>query len=294
MPLYKKFYNKNIVLKYYPEENTLSIQPKKGASKHDLRSFKEELQIFLDVKSSNFTSENGRPVFTIKLGNTANPVGVEEFLKQKLHGGDEVEDPATMAAPEEEQQPPPAPQQQPPAPEMPPEDQSMVPQEEEGLPMESISFSSLYQILGESTYRTAKYWEVLARAAGKGKQALDEKNVLSLRREYSRKPKSKNRNEVLRSLDDAMQYFFKKLKKYQGPAAAEDYKKKYRAIGDLVPSDYKDGEQGKEIEKAESSPFDMPEVEKVLDFQEFFRKEDEEENDEEEAFEKYDKFETES
>lgn len=300
MALYKKYYNKKIELKFYPDDMVIYLEPKRDGSKGDLRFFKEKLQVFLNVKSSNFTRSQGKPVFTLQLDKNTPSDSVDEYLKQKFHGGDEVEDPATMGQEEEtepvQQQPEPEPGQQPN-----PQPQStgpeMQPQEEEPQ-MESL-FLKAFELFTESTYRTAKYWDTLARASGKGKQSIDEKVVLSLRRQFTKKPKSKNRNETLRALDKAMSYFYRKLKNSQGENFASDFKKKYREIGDLVPSDYSDETKHEKPSPEDSSPFEASgetnkeTLKKMLSFEDFFD-EDGDGEDEEDAYEKYEKFESET
>jgi hypothetical protein len=299
MTLYKKYYNNKIELKFYPDDMVVYMEPKREGSKEDLRAYKEKLQVFLNIKSSNFTKSEGKPVFTLQLDKKTPPDAVDEYLKQKFHGGDEVEDPATMGEEEEEPEPQPNPQdpqaqQQPPQPGM---DQQMPPMEEEPQ-MESF-FIKAFEILSESTYRTAKYWEILARAAGRGKQSIDEKTVLSLRKQYVKKPKSKGRNETLRSLDKASSYFYRKMKSLQGENAAMDFKNKYKQIGELVPSDYSDTNTHEKLSSEESSPFDLSNgmnseenMEKTLSFKDFFD-EDGEGEDEEDAYEDYERFESE-
>lgn len=294
MTLYKKYYNHKVELKFYPDDLVIYIEPKENGSKEDLRAAKEKLQVFLNVKSSNFTRSEGKPVFTLQLDKKTPSNSVDEFLKQRFHGGDEVEDPATMGEEEEEQeaqpQPPQNQQNEPP--------QQPMQQTQEEPALESY-FLKAFEILSESTYRTAKYWDALARASGRGKQSIDEKTVLSLRRQFVKKPKSKGRNETLRALDKAMSYFYRRLKNRQGENFAMDFKNKYKQIGDLVPSDYSDEKQHEELPSDEQSPFEPSEnmsnednLKKILSFEDFFN--DETEEDEEDAYEKYERFETET
>lgn len=300
MALYKKYYNKKIELKFYPDDMVIYMEPKRDGSKGDLRAFKEKLQVFLNVKSSNFTRSEGKPVFTLQLDKNTPADSIDEYLKQKFHGGDEVEDPATMGEEEEEEVPQQQPQQgqQPQQPGM---DQQQPPMQPEEPQMESL-FLSAFELFTESTYRTAKYWDILSKASGRGKQSIDEKTVLSLRRQYVRKPKSRGRNETLRALDKAMSYFYRKMKNSQGENIAKTYKENYRKIGDLVPSDYSDEKNHEELPQEESTPFDTPEqntgnedelYKKMLSFEDFFD-EDGDGEDEEDAYEKYEKFESET
>lgn len=289
---YKKYYGKNLGVRYFPDKNVIYLEPKKGMSKSELRQAKEKFGIYLQVDSSNFTTEDGKPGFTVKLSNQSQPQQVEELLRTMYHGGDEVETAASIAQDEEEEEQEEVPQQ-------PPQDPSQQMQPQMQQPMESVDFLSAYDFLAESTYRTAEYWNVLSRASGKGKQAIDDKTILSLRRTFTKKPKGKRRDEVLRSLDSGMKYFARKLRNSMGDGAASQFKERYRSIGDLVPSDYSERKETDHVDarSAGPTPFDsanpaqQPEdsredQEKLnLDFSEFFS--DQEEEDEEDAYERY-------
>lgn len=291
MSQYKKYYGKGLRIKYFPDHRTilLALSDKDSATKSELRQFKEKINIFLNVESSNFErDENGKYMFTVNLRKDTPPEQIDEFLRQLFHGGDEVVNAADLAKDEEEEEE-----------EQPSPQQGMNPQggemQQPMMMAHAVPKFSFYSFFLESTYRTGKYWDAIAKARGKGKQSLTEKDVLFLRKQYSKKPKGKRRDEVLRSLDKAMKYFARRIKKEQGDQAANSFKEKYRSIGDLIPRDYKEEQPGEHVSRAEAGPTQFEpgaaptgemgseEMKNAMDFSDFFSMEDEE--DEEDAYE---------
>lgn len=274
MSTFKKFYGKNIGVKFFPSageggEPIIHLEPKKGLNKNDLRAIKEKLETILSVSESNFIKQNGQPIFTIQLDANSQPSQVEELLRTMFHGGSPVSNAMDLNDDPQEE-----PKQDVITPEPQPNPQQQT------MPQESF-ISSAYEILHESTYRTGEYWEIISKASGKSKQAINDSTVLSLRKTYSRKPKGKRRDEVLRSLDKAMRYFVRKIRREQTPQSAEQYKQKYTSIDDLVPTDYAKGapsepEQGigNAFEPGQSEQDSQP---MNIDISDLFDSDDEEE-----------------
>ena len=239
--------DKNLIVKYYPEERTLYIQPK-GIDEQKIELFKNSLETSLSIESSVEDRDPKTNAFlgwSIKVKPESAPQ-VEELLKAKgLESRKSVSDSDGGQQEEPPQQPP--------------------------MPQESI-VSFMGKLLSESTYRTAKYWEELLHVAGKpNKQDMREQDILGIRKIYTRKPQSEYRNKILRSLDNARAYFYRKLKKEKGKEAAIMFKKEYNAIGNLVPSDYAEREPG--VDKNSEENYSSVEQQK-LNLMDIFPKED--------------------
>ncbi len=217
---YKTYYtpDKKLIVQYFPEENVVNLIPK-GISAQKLQLLKSSIETALSVESSNLEGVKGKQSWSLKLKQGPNQ-NVDEFLRAKgLLGGHQTGDDNT----DEEQQQMPA--EQPSAP-------VVAPQQE------NLQLIDFFQI-NESTYRSGPYWDDLLGPIGAAsKHSITEKDVLAARRAYSRKPKSRGRNKVLRALDKAKGYFFRKLKAERGIRYALEFKNRYNMIGGLVATDY--------------------------------------------------------
>ncbi len=286
MALFNKFYSDKLSVRYFPDQKVIYLEPQKGLTPTKLRGFKEKIETYLDVESSNFNKIKGKPTFSIKLNPESQESSIEELLKQMFHGGDAVEDPSTIASFEDAEE----------------EDEEKVTaddvqgQESPAPPQQESYFAfKYYNSLLESTYRTGEYWNRLSKVMGVGsKQKINPDDVLNARKTWTNKPNNKKRNSVLRDLDQAMRYFARRLKKDMGPGAGELFKKKYREIGNLTPSDYKD-DQNKHLDSKINSdtsgvsPPAEPSEEPVnLDFSEFFSDKEDEDEKEEDYYEDFD------
>ena len=151
-----------------------------------------------------------------------------------------------------------------------------MPQAQESLALR------VYSLFFESSYRTGKYWDNLTKALGVGeKQKITSDDVLTARKNWTQKPKSKKRDSVLRDLDKAMKYFTRKLKREMGTDVGNRFREKYKEIGNLNPSDYNDKEQTFDLKsQSEVEPDSDKNPSLDLDFSEIFSsKEDDEEVD---------------
>lgn len=228
MAAFKKYYGKNLKIRFFPNtgennESIIYLEPKKGVTKQAVRKIKEKIETLLNVSDSSFNIKNGRPIFTIKLAKNVKSNNVEELLKSMFHGGETENDAFSIDVNQNETQ------------------------------LEHLQ-THIFSILLESTYRTGDYWKILSRSSGKPIQSITKDDILSLRKQYTKKPTSKKRNEVLRALDKAMRYFVRKIKK-ENLEEAEKFRKEYRSIGNLTPSDYKEDSHVKP-EKKDTKSFD--------------------------------------
>lgn len=248
---YKEFYGKGALLKYFPDQKTIVLTPK---DKLQFLKLKSKIDTLLQIDGTKRTGNT----FTLKLNDSFN-VNVSEVLKSLgLKGGIEKEDAsslvddATKESDDEakklqnpEGQPPPPNPQMPPVPGQPPQMPGQPP--EPPIP-EAIRFN-IYSMLFEDFYtpekqqrrkskRTGKYWEALERFSGKNRGAIEPQDILEIRKKFSLKPRSNERDEMLYSLDRAAAYFFSRIEKIKGPAAAEDFDQRYTSIDNLTPDDY--------------------------------------------------------
>lgn len=281
----KQYYNKDVVVRYHPDERVIQLQLKPKSNKENLSKLEDQLKTTLSVDS---TDTQGPRQKILTLSPEANESSVHEFLQSILEGGKETGDAVEAEKSEEQQVPPPIP----PSPGVVPG--GAPPTSPGQLPMESFNvldaFSLLMEnsLLKEGTYRSGEHWDILAQALGKGKQQIDDRDVLSLRRVYTKKKRSRSRDQVLRALDRVSRYFIRKLRNTIGDEAAQLFKNKYKKIGHLTPIDYAEpqDQQMSPEQPEDQQGFDP----KSIDFSEFFPKDDEsssEEDDEETPEEKY-------
>lgn len=258
---YKTYYtpDKKLIVQYFPEENLVNLTPK-GISSQKLQLLKSSIETALSVESSNL-DKVGTWSLKLKEGPVQN---VDEFLRAKgLLGGHQTGD-----ADNEQEQTQPAPS---------PAGPETVPQ------MEHLDLDLIDFFINESTYRSGAYWDDLLGPIGAtSKHSITEKDVLSARRAYTRKPKSRGRNKVLRALDKAKSYFFRKLKTERGIRYALEFKNRYNMIGGLVPTDYAEEPQ----EEQEMLPDDEMENQGVIDVDpsDIYSSEDQEDVDPYEGF----------
>lgn len=242
------------------------LAPIKG-QKNSYQKLRSKLDTLLQIDGQK---QIGKEV-SLKLSDSFN-VNVEELLKSLgLKGGLEREDASSMVddATKEQQkkdenlQAPNAQQpqlangmgdqQQPPG--MPPQDQ---------LP-EAINLSVVSFLFEEFSFakkkserrkakRYGKYWAPIEQFSGKNKNAIKPADVLEIRKKFSLKPESKERNIMLDSLDKAASYFYSRLEAEKGLAAAQDFDEKYVSIDSLRPDDYEiDTENNSDIMDAQMS-----------------------------------------
>jgi hypothetical protein len=248
-----------IVVKYYPSQKTMHIQSQSYKFNETLTKFEQTVKTVLNVDS--ITTDGPMSRF-IKLNDKKTiDDSVREFLQATLAGGEELDDAETMA--------------EDPPPEISPGDNLA---DQPGAQQESLNICDFFGIktLNESTYRTAEYWSRLERAAGRDRQKITERDILSLRRMYTVKKKTPTRDVILRDLDKAYRYFMRFVRRVGGDEQAKAFRLKYKNIGDLAASDYsedtKEKESGMEFDKKD------PE-ENILDFSEFFDKEEDDDYD---------------
>lgn len=238
----------NISIKFFPDEEALFIEPGRNASKDKLKLLKNKIETILTTDSIK-TEPNG---LSVKLAQGA-ASNAKEFLRSiGADGGEAIEDAASVAQQpaEEEIEEKEDEQQLPPSMQTPGAGGMDMPQPQQMMAAHLYPkfFSMLYEgMFGDSdTFlkakkpgrRTGKYWRPLESATGKNRAKINKQDVLSKRKEYSRKPPSSSRDKVLRSLDKAFNYFFNKLEEVVGSSAAEKYAEEYYAIDDLNPKDY--------------------------------------------------------
>ncbi len=272
MSQYTEFNSKIATIRYFEQpEKVLVVRPTNKTKRFELQKLFNHLNTMLQVTSTNKASD-GSSFFKLDPNSTAN---IPELLKAfGFSGGIESTDASSLGDQPEEPKAPSAPQQ------------------------ENLGVGYALDVLSESTYRTASYWLDLLKPAGKASRSdLSEKDILRVRRIYTRKPRSEGRNKVLRGLDRAYRYFIRKLNKEVGPQAADEFKERYRVIGNLIPSDYseKDGldpslsTQYPDQKSDTGQTPDASSIEQALDFKDFFSSGD----DADEEVDPYERFETE-
>ncbi len=261
---YKIYHKKGIEVKYFPDDKVLMITPKAGVNKHDFLKVKSKLDTLLQITG---TKRQGN-TFSLKLDDNSN-VNVDELLKSlNLKGGIEQEDAASMvddAAKEDaaENQKEQAPEVQ-----VPPEQ----PEEPNQMP-EGFVFRSAYKFLFEDFEmgptadkkrrqgkRHGKYWKNLEQYSGKNRMKIQPEDVLEIRKQFARKPPSSERNLILRSLDKAADYFFKKITRLEGEGKGKDYNERYQSIDSLQTVDYEDENKDLDIENDDATLPELPEL----------------------------------
>lgn len=246
---YKEFYKKGTVIRYFPDEKVLMLQPQKG-NKDDFLRLKSQLDTLLQIDGTKRVGN----AFTLKLNDTFN-VNIDEVLKSLgMKGGIEREDAQSMVddsaeddtKAQEKEQAPEVQAQDPSQPEQP-----GMPQLE-GVIQKGVYFflfeADMFQPGPEKTVKKAakrygEYWKPLEQFTGKNRNAIKPEDILEVRKKYSLKPASNDRDAMLRSLDKAANYFYGRLEKVKGPQFAEDFHEDYIAIDNLKPEDYGGGEE---------------------------------------------------
>lgn len=245
MPALYNFKNRKyptITISYDPDDNVLYIRDPSGAGKQQFDIIANHLQTILN------TSVQGRSLkeLILKIDGQADISIIQGALRSKGYEVIAAKDDAASIADDNAKK------------EV--EGKIATTQAEESLVAnESYDITNAYGSLFESTYRTGKYWQDLVKPAGTpNKQTISPEDVLRVRRIYTRKPKSKTRDSVLRSLDKAYKYFFRLLDKKENKTESKRFKEKYRSIGHLVANDYS---KDPALTPEEETPFIDPSIE---------------------------------
>lgn len=236
--------------------NVIFLSPTKKTRKEDFRLLKNQLETNLSVDSIK-TQKNG---ISLKLSDSVQEHMVGEYLRSLgASGGEQIEDAASVAQQSAEDTA--KDQAQAMQPQMDPSMQMQDPMMGAQMGMQpplnaGRSFGRYFNLLYESTFfkpnkvkkkgsarpgrRTGEYWKHLERVLGKNRQKIIENDVLVIRNKYNKKPKSEDRDEVLKSLDRAFNYFHKRIKEERGIGAAKKYANDYYSLDTLTPKSYSD------------------------------------------------------
>lgn len=238
-----------------PEENVLILIPGKS-KKDDFLDIKSKIDTLLRVTGTKRTGNS----FSLKLDPNFT-VDIVEVLKSinGMKGGLEIEDAKSLADDSAEEAAESQTNMQTMAsPTPPPNQQQMPPQmPEQQLPMESVMFNSIVTFLFEEdlfqpgprqkpkkkSKRYGEYWKPLESISGKNRNKLKPKDIVDIRKRYSLKPPSKDRDLVLRSLDKAANYFYSLLSRIKGDRFAEEFNTQYVSQDNLRPEDYEEGNE---------------------------------------------------
>lgn len=243
MASYQQFYIDDISVKYYQQPNVILIQPGQETSKEKFHLLKNKIETILNVNSMKTEPAGG---ISLKLDQNS-AMHVAELLRAfNAKGGEEIEDAQDLSQDSAEEdakdmeaqtgQPAPQPNQM----------------QQGQMPMAAAKRPSIFSMIYESAFgqtktfnqakkpgrRTGKYWKPIEAVTGKNRSKIQKEDVLSVRKDYARKPANEKRNKVLRSLDKAFDYFFNRLEDDLGRQAAERYADDYYGIDDLNPKDY--------------------------------------------------------
>jgi hypothetical protein len=265
-----RFYYKGVTVNYMPDEKVLVLIPGK-AKKDDFLQIKSKIDTLLRVSGTKRTGNS----FSMKLDPNFN-VDVPEVLKSIEHvkGGLEIEDAQSMvsdaaedsveqqeqgmaggAAPDMASQQPQGPEQNP---------QEM---QQEAIKFGLVSFlfeNDLFspgpaQKQHKKSKRYGEYWKALESISGKNRNNLKPQDILDIRKKYSMKPASNDRDMVLRSLDKSANYFYSLLMRVRGEQFAEDFDSQYVALDNLRPEDYDDAEENEEMAPvSDDASIDLP------------------------------------
>lgn len=253
---YKIFYKKGISIRYFPDEKVLMLQPQKG-NKDDFLRVKSQIDTLLQVSGTKRVGNS----FTLKLNDTFN-VNVDEVLKSLgMKGGIEHEDAQSMVddsaeddtkeqekeqAPEVQAKGNPLPQNQPEMPQL------------EGVIRKGV-FHFLFEEdmfqpgpenkTKKKSKRYGEYWKPIEQFTGKNRNEVKPEDVLDIRKKFSLKPASNDRDTMLQSLDKAANYFYGRLAKIKGDQVAERFHEMYISIDNLKPEDY-----GADEDEMDTSP----------------------------------------
>jgi hypothetical protein len=237
-----------------PDEKVIVLIPGK-AKKDDFLQIKSKIDTLLRVSGTKRTGNS----FSMKLDPNFN-VDVPEVLKSIEHvkGGLEIEDAQSMvsdAAEESVEQ-----QEQGmgggSAPDMATQQPQVPPPEmqQEAVKFNLVSFlfeNDLFspgpsQKPHKKSKRYGEYWKSLETISGKNRNNLKPQDVLEIRKKYSMKPASNDRDMVLRALDKSANYFYSLLMRVKGEQFAEDFDSQYVALDNLRPEDYDDDNEENE------------------------------------------------
>lgn len=250
MAAIRKYGDSDVDVTYRPEDSILILKAKKKNKLSKLSNLEQKIKTIISVDTST-KDPNG---FTLKLApkEVLNPETVHELLLGLFEGGSEISDAEDMAsvATQSPSVPPPP---------------GMIPQ------TESMNIVHAFEILSESTYRSAEYWKDLAQATGKPKQEITETDILNIRKVFSKKRRSAFRDKVLRATDSAVRYFSRKLRRLQGDEAARMFRTRYHKLSTLTPDDYSDKSLDKEDEEIQADDVQSSEP-PVIDFSSLFKK----------------------
>jgi hypothetical protein len=235
---FKEYFKKGVRVKYFPDDKVLLMTP--GKDKDDFLRLKSQIDTLLQIDGTKRVGN----AFSLKLNDNFN-VSIEELLKSiGMKGGIEEEDAQSMVDDEAEDQVKEDEKEQ--APEVQANPEMQAPQ------LEAVFQNGVFNFLFESDLfqpgpdkpkkkaakRHGKYWEPLERIKGKNRNELKPEEIIELRKKFSIKPFSEDRNKVLRSLDKAANYFHKRIGEIKSEMEAEKFHQDYISIDNLRPSDY--------------------------------------------------------
>lgn len=229
----KRFFHKNILIRVFPEEKIIRLQPTSKVKLQDLDELKDKIETLVRVEASNFerNSEAKIPAIAIQL-HQDEVTNIDELLRSiGVSGGQSIETAADIASSvdEEEQQALKASQQG-------------TFQASPGNLQATESFNPAGLLIGlYEGLRYAKYWETLSRGIGMPKEKIAPRDVITGKKNFSRKPKTSERDDILRALDRAADYFEDRIEKKKGEGDAAAFRRQFEsAAGSTDASDYSD------------------------------------------------------
>lgn len=246
---YKEYQGYGVRVRYFPDTKTMVLAPIKG-QKNSYQKLRSKLDTLLQIEGQK---QIGKEI-SLKLSDSFN-VNVEELLKSLgLKGGLEREDAASMVDDATKEQQKKDENLQAPNAQQPQLANGMGDQQQPGLPPqdqlpEAINLSVVSFLFEDFSFakkkserrkakRYGKYWTPIEQFCGKNKNAIKPNDILDIRKKFSLKPESQERNVMLDSLDKAASYFYSRLESEKGLAAAQDFDEKYVSIDSLRPDDY--------------------------------------------------------
>jgi hypothetical protein len=245
--VFKQFESNKLSLRYFPDNKVILLIPKKNTSPHDLNLIKNKIETLLQVDSVK--QESGG--LSLKLSKETTSSAEELIRSLGFQGGADVGDAGTIAQQaaqndleQEQANTSLQPQQQ-------IANQTInnnAPNEQPQIQQESLNIiQNLFEAFWrphkkkgkvKAAKRTAEYWERLEKTSGKDRAKINEKDVLSMRSETSKKPFSRERNRTLIALDKAYKYFLTRIEREKGQWAKEKFKNDYYAKGNISPEEY--------------------------------------------------------
>lgn len=250
MASYQQFELGGVNIQYYKNENVILLKPGPKTSKDKFNLLKNKLETVLSVDSMKMEPGGG---ISLKLDQNS-AANVSELLRSfNAMGGEEVDDAEGLSdesveddlKDKNEKSGKPPQQAQPP--------QTGMGGMGGAAPMQLAAwkvpevYCMLYEgVFGSDTFlkpkkpgrRTGKYWKVIERVTGKNRAKMLPQDILRKRREASKKSQNDDRDKVLRALDKAFDYFYKREQEERGRGAAEKFAEDYYAIDNLNPKDY--------------------------------------------------------